>query len=113
MSQKLVIAGLAALGLVVFSPKVRHNLGYFLKQLADAQRLKAQRIEAERRDASMSEALERIQLPPIIQSMPTLPAAPVEQPALPTSTEPDARWREVIVTPAVAFSQCLRPTGCW
>ena len=76
MSQKLVIAGLAALGLVVFSPKVRHNLVYFLEQLADAQRLKAQRIETERRAALLSEAVDRIQLPPITLSVPASPAAP-------------------------------------
>ena len=110
ISQKFVIAGLAALGLVIFSPKVRHNLWYFLEQLAEAQRLKAQsveaeRIEAERRATLISEAIERIQLPTISESVPVLPPSPAASPersALPASTEPDARWREVIVTPAVA-----------
>lgn len=90
MSQKLVIAGLAALGLVVFSPKVRQSLGDLLKQLADAQRLKAQRIEAERRANFISKAIERIQLPPISQSVPVLPPSPAvssELSALPTSPE--------------------------
>ena len=68
MGQKLLFAGLAALGLVLFSPKVRHNLGYFLEQLVVAQRQKAQRIETERRAALISEAIDQIQLPLLSQA---------------------------------------------
>ena len=114
MSQKLVIVGLAVLGLVVFSPKIRHNLAYFLEQLAAEQRKKAQRIETERRAALESESINQIQLPHISPPDPALSGSlmlTAEQLALPAPREPDARWRDVLVTPAVALVLGKRGSG--
>ena len=111
MSQKLLFVGLAALGLVLLSPKVRHNLGYFLEQLVVAERMKAQRIESERRAALASEVIDQIQLPPKSQPEPAPPAASTGQAVLPAVTEPDARWRDVLVTPAVALVLGKRGSG--
>ena len=111
MSQKLLFVGLAALGLVLLSPKVRHNLGYFLEQLVVAERMKAQRIETERRAALKSEAIDQIQLPPNSQAELALPSASSGQLVLPAATEPDARWRDVLVTPAVALVLGKRGSG--
>ena len=99
------------MGLVLFSPKVRHHLGFFLEQLVVAERKKAQRIETERRASLISEAIDQIQLPPNSQAELALPSASAGQLVLPAATEPDARWRDVLVTPPVALVLGKRGSG--
>ena len=72
MVQKLVLAGIVAAGLCLFSPKIRHNIGRFIDQLAAEElrktQLEGQRQEAERRAARVAEIFDRIKLPDSSQS---------------------------------------------
>ena len=107
MVPDLLKLGLVVLGVVVASPEGRKGLGIFLNGLAEAeaQAQEAKRKEAQRQADIANSVLQRFAIPqPLETPNPTISTAPA-------LVDPDARWREVIVPPAVVLIIGKRGSG--
>ena len=98
-------AGLIGLGILLISPKARQQVGYLIDELGIALEREAKRKEAQRQSALLLEAFSRVQLP-----SPTTATSAIV-PKIPALTEPDFRWREVVVPPAVILMLGKRDSG--
>ena len=105
MASNWGVAGLITFGILFVSPKARQQVRYLIDQLGLALEREAERMEAQRRAVWLSEALSRLQLP-----SPTTATSAIV-PKIPALTEPDARWREVVVPPAVILMLGKRDSG--
>lgn len=105
MVSKWAVAGALALGLFIVSPKARQHLGNFLDEMAKEKRRREILEETERRKAALDEIFARL------QTSLTPSAPPVTTPALPAQAEPDAHWRDVIISPAIALILGKRGSG--
>jgi len=105
MVPDLVKLGIVVFGLVVASPEGRKGLGSILNGLAEAAAQEAQRKETQRRADVANLILQRFAIPPPLETPnPTISTAPA-------LVDPDVRWREVIVLPAVVLIIGKRGSG--
>jgi hypothetical protein len=124
---KIILAGLA--GLVAWkslNPDQKQKVGVFLEQVASvAQQARLAREQQQQRlalppgPALPTQAAPPPSLPPWVEAVllerfpdqqPVVEASPAEV-ALPPLVEPDAKWREVIIPPAVALVLGKRGSG--
>ncbi len=105
MAMKWGAAAVLVSGVLLLSPNVRRHLGEFLNGLAEAAEREKKRKEAE---------LPAVEIPAILDHIEFLPPNTELAPKNPVSrslVEPDARWREVVVPPAVVLVLGKRGSG--
>ena len=105
MASDLGKVGLLALGIMIISPQGRKQLSSLVNELAEAWEREARRKEAQlQAEAAISVLRQWAEAPPL-----TTPVA--SKPQRPALEEPDVRWRDVIMHPAVVLILGKRGSG--